>query len=172
VFSYRCSRERASGDRSALIQKRLMTSFLIDINVWLAMTWSLHPQHIRASVWYVSINNAAFLFCRLTALGFLRLLTNQKVMGDSTVPVGEALKLYERWMQDPRVEFATEPRGVEDAFRKSLTFFASQSATKAIADCYLIGFAEAYGAHLVTFDRGLTSAAQRCDVPVTLIQSL
>jgi predicted nucleic acid-binding protein len=35
-----------------------MTSYLIDINVWLAMTWNLHPQHASASGWYVSLNQS------------------------------------------------------------------------------------------------------------------
>jgi toxin-antitoxin system PIN domain toxin len=149
-----------------------MTSFLIDINVWLAMTWDLHPQHARASFWYGSINHASLWFCRLTMLGFLRLLTNPKVMGDSAVTVSEALKLYERWAQDPRVELVPEPRGMERAFREALIPFALQPATKAIADCYLVGFAEASGAHLVTFDRGLAGSAQARKVPVTLIRSI
>ncbi len=149
-----------------------MTSFLIDINVWLAMAWKLHPQHARAALWYASIDDAALWFCRLTMLGFLRLLTNQKVMGDSTVSVSEALKLYEQWMQDPRVELVPEPRGMEKAFREALAPFALQPATKAIADCYLVGFADACGAHLVTFDRGLASTAQGRKIPVTLIPSI
>ncbi|MBV9036896.1 MAG: hypothetical protein JO182_20570 [Acidobacteriaceae bacterium] len=149
-----------------------MTSFLIDINVWLAMTWNEHPQHAHASLWYSSINNASLWFCRLTMLGFLRLLTNSKVMGNSTVTVNEALKLYERWMHDPRVELVPEPRGMEKAFREALIPFALQPATKAIADCYLVGFAEASGAHLVTFDKGLASSAQARKVPVILIRSV
>ncbi len=147
-----------------------MTSFLIDINVWLAMTWALHPQHARASLWYASLDEAALWFCRLTMLGLLRLLTNAQVMGDSTVTVGEALKLYEQWRQDPRVELRAEPRGVEKTFREALQTVAGQPATKAVADCYLVGFAEASGAHLVTFDRGLAGTAQVRNVPVTLLQ--
>ena len=102
-------------------------------------------------------------------LGLLRLLTNAKVIGDSTVTVGDALKLYEHWMHDPRVELVPEPRGLEKTFREALQPVAWQPATKAIADCYRIGFAEASGAHLVTFDRGLAGAAQARKIRVTLL---
>ena len=102
-------------------------------------------------------------------LGFLRLLTNRKVMGDSTVTVAGALHLYDRWRQDPRVELAPEPRGAETLFRQATAPFALQPATKAIADCYLIGFAEAAGAQVVTFDRSL-AAAQFRQVPVVLLE--
>jgi toxin-antitoxin system PIN domain toxin len=143
---------------------------LIDIDVWLALTWDLHPQHIPASRWYGSIDAAAFLFCRFTMLGFLRLLTNRKVMGGSTTTLAGALRLYDRWAQDPRVELAPEPRGAETLFRQATAPFALQPATKAIADCYLVGFAEAAGAHVVTFDRSLAATAQFRQVPVALLE--
>ncbi|MGD0774996.1 MAG: TA system VapC family ribonuclease toxin [Candidatus Solibacter sp.] len=146
-----------------------MTSFLIDINVWLALTWDLHPQHVPAARWYESVDDSALLFCRFTVLGFLRLLTNPQVMGDSTTTVAGALQLYDRWRQDPRVEMAAEPRGTEAFFRHALAPHSVQTATKAIADCYLVGFAEAAGAHLVTLDRGLAATAQFRQVPVALL---
>ena len=146
-----------------------MTSYLIDINVWLAMTWDRHPQHPRAVNWHDSIQDATLLFCRFTMLGFLRLLTNEKVMGDSTVTVNSALELYDQWKQDPRVELAMEPRGTEALFRQAVGRFGRFSATKAIADCYLVGFAEAVGAHMVTFDQALAGSARRRQVAVTLI---
>jgi hypothetical protein len=143
---------------------------LIDINVWLALTWDRHPQHVPASRWYGSIDDAALLFCRFTMLGLLRLLTNQKVMGDSTTTLAGALQLYDRWAQDPRVELAAEPRGAETLFRQAIAPFVLQAATKAVADCYLIGFAEAAGAHVVTFDRALAATALFRQVPVALLE--
>lgn len=143
---------------------------MVDINVWLALTWDRHPQHVPASRWYRSIDAAALLFCRFTMLGFLRLLTNQQVMGDSTTDLAGALQLYDRWMQDPRVDLAPEPHGAETLFRQAVAPFALRPATKAVADCYLVGFAEAAGAHVVTFDRGLAATAQFRQVPVVLLE--
>ena len=143
---------------------------MIDINVWLALTWDRHPQHVPASLWYGSIDDAALLFCRFTMLGLLRLLTNQKVMGDSATSLAGALQLYDRWAEDPRVELVAEPRGAETLFRRAIAPFALQTATKTVADCYLIGFAEAAGAHVVTFDRGLAATAIFRQVPVELLE--
>lgn len=145
---------------------------MIDINVWLALTWDQHPQHVPASGWYGSIDSAMLLFCRFTMLGFLRLLTNRKVMGGSTTTLAGALELYDRWTADPRVELVPEPRGMEALFRQAAAPFARQPATKAIADCYLAGFAEAAGAHVVTFDRGLAATAQFRQVPVVLLEAI
>jgi len=52
------------------LERRPMTSYLIDINVWLAMTWDLHPQHLRASRWCQSRDRSTLMFCRFTMLGF------------------------------------------------------------------------------------------------------
>jgi|SRR5271165_1507103 len=147
-----------------------MISYLIDINVWLAMTWDLHPQHRGAARWYASTNGSPLLFCRFTMLGLLRLLTNQKVMGDSTCNIEEALQLYGRWVRDPRVELAPEPRGTEELFRRALASFHRQPATKAIADSYLVGFAGALGAELVTLDKGLARMASAQKLPAMLIR--
>ena len=103
-------------------------------------------------------------------LGLLRLLTNQKVMGDRTTSLAGALQLYDRWAQDPHVQLAAEPRGAETLFRQAIAPFALRTATKAVADCYLIGFAEAAGAHVVTFDRALAATALFRQVPVALLE--
>jgi hypothetical protein len=50
---------------------------------------------------YLKTDRAALWFCRFTMLGYLRLLTNERVMGDSTVTLGAAWWLYDRWKQDP-----------------------------------------------------------------------
>jgi len=141
-----------------------MTSYLIDINVWLALTWDLHPQHASASGWYGALNEpdgSSLLFCRLTMLGFLRLLTNRTVMGVSTITPDNALELYDQWTLDPRVELASEPLGIDKLLRRALSAVPGQPATKAIADCYLVGFAAAAGTHIVTLDKGLGAMAKR-----------
>jgi hypothetical protein len=142
---------------------------LIDINVWLALTWDQHPQHTPAARWYRSIDESSLLFCRFTMLGFLRLLTNRQVMGGSTANVAQALGLYDQWRQDPRVEFAPEPQAVEAAFRDALAPHLQAPATKAIADCYLVAFAGAAGARVVTFDKGLAATARWRQVEVDLL---
>ena len=53
--------------------------------------------------------------------------------------------------------------------RRAMQLHGQQSATKAIADCYLVGFAESAGARLVTFDRGLAATAKLRMVLVSLL---
>ena len=106
----------------------------------------------------------------MTMLGLLRLLTNRAVMGDSTVTLDNALAVYDQWILDPRVELAAEPLGIDKQFRQALRPVSGRPATKAIADCYLAGFASAAGAHIVTLDKGLAGAARKQKVSVALIR--
>ncbi len=145
-----------------------MISYLADINVWLAMTWDLHPQNRPASRWFGALPRAGveLLFCRFTMLGFVRLLTNQSVMGDSVITLQNAFDIYDRWALDPRVSLAHEPRGVDTILRETTEPFQRMPATKAVGDCYLASFAEAAGARIVTFDRGLAAIARLRENPV------
>jgi hypothetical protein len=74
-------------------------------------------------------------------------------MGDEVMTQPQAWAAYDRWLQDPRVEFVDEPPGVESRFR-ALTRLR-QSAIKDWADSYFAAFAAVGQLTRVTFDRGL-----------------
>jgi predicted nucleic acid-binding protein len=76
-------------------------------------------------------------------------------MGSQTLTLRRAWNVYDRWLQDPRVEFYPEPRGIDETFRKITAPFAAQQASKAVGDCWLLAYAVAIRASLVTFDRAL-----------------
>ncbi len=138
-----------------------MTSYLIDVNVWLALSWEGHVHSVAATEWLSGRPKSAtrLQFCRTTQLGLLRLLTNGQVMGASVLDLGQAWQVYDRWMEDPRVRFAGEAAGTDAAFRSASRVFASRPATKAIVDSYLVGLAMANKCAIVTFDNGLSQMA-------------
>ena len=95
-----------------------MTSYCPDVNVWLALTYQNHVHHKDAAKWLASVNDESrVIFMRFTQLGLLRLLTNEAVLGAETVTLGRAWSIYDRWLEDPRLEFYPEPEGVGQAFR-------------------------------------------------------
>jgi len=64
-------------------------------------------------------------------------------------------------LNDPRVQFHPEPRGLDASFREATARFAGLPATKAIGDCYLLAFAKQSEAALVTFDKALFELARK-----------
>ena len=135
------------------------TSLFPDINVWVALTYEGHAHHSNAVEWFATLPpDATFAFCRFTQLGLLRLLTSEAVMSDEVMTQPQAWTAYDRWLRDPRVEFAEEPPEVETRFR-ALTRLR-QPATKDWADSYLAAFATVGQLTLVTFDRGLRLRAK------------
>jgi toxin-antitoxin system PIN domain toxin len=146
-----------------------MTLFFPDLNVWLALSVTGHLHRPIAWNWLARLTaNDRLAFSRFTQLGLLRLLTNPAVMGDQLLTLKEAWQVYDRWLEDPRVEFYMEPRGVDSTFRKMTKPLASLPASKAIGDCWLLAFAAEIQATLVTFDNALYGLARKQDVAAAI----
>jgi len=141
-----------------------MTSFFPDLNVWLALSVGAHRHNAEALHWLNSLPAGAnLIFSRYTHVGLLRLLTYQFDMGEQTRTLRKAWGVYDRWLNDPRVEFYPEPRGIEAGFREATAPFAGKPASKWVGDCYLLAYAKHSHAALVTFDRALYDLAGKQD---------
>lgn len=139
-----------------------MISFFPDLNVWLALSFAKHSHGADAWHWLDQLPvESTFLFSRYTQLGLLRLLTNSAAMGADALTVHEAWAIYDRWLDNPRIELHPEPRHLDAAFRRATEPFANRRPSKWIGDCYLLAFAKEAGATLVTFDKALLSLARK-----------
>ena len=122
-----------------------------------------------AWAWFSKRERDSFLFCRFTQLGLMRLLATSAIMGEDVRTVGEAWKVYNRWLEDSRVAMRQEPSGTDEALRAATSPFLRQASPKALGDCYLLAVSRASDATLVTFDRGLASACRKSRQPVELL---
>src|SRR5258708_36690810 len=139
-----------------------MTLLFTDLNVWLALSDIGNSHNAIAWAWLNRLpEDARLIFSRYTQLGLLRLLTNPAVMGDQTLTLRKAWGVYDRWLDDPRVEFHPDPRAVDQTFRTATAPFASKVASKWVGDCWLLAFAMGTQATLVTFDRALYEFAHK-----------
>ena len=132
------------------------TSFLFpDLNVWLALAHQSHIHHPVAAAWYNSLSDSTrFCFCRMTQIGFLRLLTTEQIMTVAEVLTQQqAWQVYDDLLDDDRILFMEEPANMEVSFRA--TSQMRRAAPKDWADSYLIAFAQSAGFQLVTFDRAM-----------------
>ena len=89
-------------------------------------------------------------------------------MGEQTLTLRKAWGVYDGWLNDPRVEFYPEPRGLDAGFREAMAPFAAKPASKWVGDCYLLAYAKHSHAALVTFDRALYDLAARESCPAVI----
>jgi toxin-antitoxin system PIN domain toxin len=124
---------------------------LADVNVWLALAVERHEHHPVARRWFLSRGEEGATFCRVTQMGFLRLLTNRTAMGEEVLDPLEAWEGYQQLRRDWRVGFAAEPAGMEAAW---LELMKSGAPARSWTDAYLAAFAASHGYTLTSFDRG------------------
>jgi hypothetical protein len=125
-------------------------SYLIDVNVWVALALAGHTHHLTALRWIEDTAPDHLFFCRTTQQGLLRLLTNSHVMGENVLSAAQAWRVYDAFRQDDRVNFAEEPSQLEQLWRAGTRL--RQSGTNYWTDTYLAAFAIASGHTIVTFD--------------------
>ena len=136
---------------------------LLDVNVWLAAAWARHVHHSIAKS-FVDAEDADMVFCRITELAFLRLVTNRAVTGDDALTRKQAWDLLLALQDDPRIKFVQEPRGLAPLW---IAFSKRDDRSHLLwTDDYLAAFAQTIGAELVTLDAGLRSRYPSVDVAV------
>jgi toxin-antitoxin system PIN domain toxin len=124
---------------------------LTDVNTWLALVAEGHVHHRVAREWFLSLGERQAVFCRVSQMGLLRLLTQPAVMNRGVMSPGQAWKTYQALRQDSRVAFAGEPIGLESTWMRLMNESGSGHAW---TDAYLAAFALGHQYTLVSFDRG------------------
>jgi len=122
---------------------------LVDVGVWLAAVWGRHVHYPVAAEWF-GRETDDIVFCRVTQMGLLRLLSNPAVMGDDAIDRSQAWRTYDQLWADERVLWADEPAEL-DAVWRAISARDDQSY-KLWTDDYLAAFAQASDATLTTLD--------------------
>ena len=127
--------------------------WLLDSNVWAALTIDRHDHHGKALQWFDRApEDRSTCFCRMTQNSFLRLISSEKIFREDAVSNREAIAIYSRYRSDPRIGWIDEPRGLESVWLNAATY--RSPSPKRWMDAYLFAYAILSGAEIVTFDRG------------------
>ncbi len=125
-------------------------TYLPDVNVWIALAAERHTLHSAARHWFSNLQDEKLSFCRLTQLGFLRLLTNKHVMQEEVMRPDAAWQAYRVLRSDRRIGYLSEPTEFPETWD---TFTEGPlSSPNPWTDAYLCAFAHAARLTLVTFD--------------------
>jgi toxin-antitoxin system PIN domain toxin len=138
--------------------------YLPDINVWVALAFPPHLHHQKARAWFDGLpTDQLCYFCRVSQMGFLRIVNNPKAVSSSAVTQDQAWAIYNHFMSHTRVAFATEPAGAEAQWRQLTNL--PRFSTHIWTDAYMAAFARAADLEVVTFDQGFAQfKLSRCTV--------
>ncbi len=125
---------------------------LLDVGVWLAAAWGRHAHHPVAADW-INGQTDELLFCRVTQMGLLRLLSNPAIMGEEAIDRSAAWRVFDQLWADERVLWADEPDDLDPVWRAISA--RDDKSHKLWTDDYLAAFAQTSGATLATLDRKL-----------------
>ena len=126
---------------------------LVDANVWLPILVERHEHHQAATTWWDNAPAESAVWCRVTQLAILRLLSNQTVMGANVLSPEMAWQTWQLLAMDERTsQLIGEPRSLDQYWQSNLR--GRVSTPKLWADAYLAALAESASLAMVTFDKG------------------
>jgi toxin-antitoxin system PIN domain toxin len=132
--------------------------YLPDVNVWIALAVAEHVHHKVAQRW-LDTSEGSVVFCRVTQIGLLRILTNQHALGSDAFSPAHAWAAFDAFLENVRISFSEEPAGLDHLWGASTT--PQRPGSNWWTDAYLASFAAAAGFTLVTFDAQLKHTGAR-----------
>lgn len=126
---------------------------LVDVNVLVALVHDAHEHSAAANRWLETTQHrGAVKICRITQLGFLRLIISQRIFARYALTPVEAWRAYDSMMRDDRFAYLEEPNGVDTNLRAISTDLQRGAAIG--TDIYLAALAAASKLTIVSFDAG------------------
>jgi uncharacterized protein len=126
-------------------------TYLLDVNVLIALAWPTHIHHTKAHAWFAQIDKATWATCPLTQLAFVRISSNSKAIS-SAVSTQAAMQMLTQITQVRGHVFWEDKLALQGlaCFESPLLVGHRQTT-----DAYLLELARAHKAKLATFDGGL-----------------
>ena len=112
-------------------------TYLLDVNVLVALAWPSHSHHDRAQAWFARHGAEGWATCPFTETAFVRILSNLTFSPDAVSP-REATNLLGANVDHPHHKFWADDVTFVDAVRP---FAHSLVGHQQVADAYLLGLA-------------------------------
>jgi len=132
-------------------------SYLLDVNVLIALVDGAHVQHEPAHEWFAKEGHRAWATCPLTENGLLRIVGHARYPNSPGTPAAVAISLA-GMRALPGHRFWPDDISLMDAGHIDT---ARLMHSAQVTDSYLLALAHAHGGRLATFDRKLVVDAVR-----------
>lgn len=132
-----------------------MITFLLDVNVLIALLDPAHVHHDDAHDWFSAVGHKAWATCPLTENSVLRILGDQRYPNSPGNPAAVAELLAEFFAQ-PGHHFWPDDISILDRQKLDPTRLLTSHQ---VTDSYLLALAHAHAGQLATLDRRLITDA-------------
>ena len=141
-------------------------TFLLDVNVLIALIDPAHVGHDAAHAWFEREGRASWATCPMTENGVIRIVGNPKYLNSPGSPA-EVAAIVSRLRALPGHVFWPDDISLVDARHIDPAHILTPGQ---VTDSYLLALAAAHQGRLATFDRRLsTNAVQRGRAALHLI---
>jgi toxin-antitoxin system PIN domain toxin len=130
-------------------------TYLLDVNVLVALVDPLHVHHGPAHGWFAADGYQSWATCPITQNGALRIIGHSSYPNSPGSPAAVATVLAE-FFKHAGHQFWTDEISL---FDPTLVDITRLLAAKHVTDTYLLALARKRGGRLATFDRRLMTAA-------------
>lgn len=129
----------------------LPRSYLLDLNVLVALTDDEHKHYQKAQTWFHSVKYEEWGTCALTEAGYIRLVANPAT-GFPEGSLKRAIEVLSMVTDHPRYRFWP----MTESWTSLTASFANRIfGHQQVTEAYLLGLAIKRDGVLVTFDKGI-----------------
>ncbi|EJN02417.1 TA system VapC family ribonuclease toxin [Phyllobacterium sp. YR531] len=128
-------------------------TFLLDVNVLIALFDPVHVHHDAAHEWFDRVGKMSWATCPLTENGVLRIIGNPRYPNTPGTPA-TVMTLLSGLVSLPGHIFWPDDISLVNSDQIDATRLLSSSQ---ITDTYLLALAKTHGGQLATFDRRLVT---------------
>ena len=127
-------------------------TYLLDINILLALSDRVHPLHKKAKDWYHSHHSLSWSTCPITENGFIRIGSQHSYDGKKFTP-DQMRKTLDNLCSQPGHQFWPDDLSPRDT--ESIQSFPGH---KTITDLYLLALAVKHKGKFASMDEGIDAS--------------
>ena len=130
-----------------------MITYLLDVNMLLALSDSMHVHHDTAHLWFAEVGSESWATCPITENGFIRIASHPKYP-NRPGSANLVLSLLRQFCSAETHVFWSEDISLRDLLHQDTALTHNQ-----VTDLYLLGLAVANGGKLATLDQHIPATA-------------